>query len=89
MVRLAAAQDAMKIGTLIPLTGPLAEFGPNFRKAADLAAGHLKAAGLRLQLIHADDETSAIPAVRQLASSSMWTKYQPSSVPRPAVSPFR
>jgi ABC-type branched-subunit amino acid transport system substrate-binding protein len=63
MVRLATAQDAMKIGTLMPLTGPLAEFGPNFRKAADLAASHLTAAGLGLQLIHADDETSAIPAV--------------------------
>jgi branched-chain amino acid transport system substrate-binding protein len=63
MRRLAAGQGEVKIGTLIPLTGPLAEFGPNFRKAADLAAGHLKAAGLSLQLIHADDETSAIPAV--------------------------
>jgi branched-chain amino acid transport system substrate-binding protein len=63
LVRLASAQDAVKIGTLIPLTGPLAEFGPNFRKAADLAATHLKEAGLTLQLIHADDETSAIPAV--------------------------
>jgi branched-chain amino acid transport system substrate-binding protein len=63
MGRLAAAQGVVKIGTLIPLTGPLAEFGPNFRRAADLAAGHLKAAGLSLQLIHADDETSAIPAV--------------------------
>ena len=62
-LRLAAAQGTMKLGTLIPLTGPLAEFGPNFRKAADLAAGHLKEAGLSLQLIHADDETSAIPAV--------------------------
>ncbi|MGH8070943.1 MAG: ABC transporter substrate-binding protein [Candidatus Entotheonellia bacterium] len=63
LVRLAAAQDAVRIGTLMPLTGPLAEFGPNFRKAADLAAGHLNDAGLTLQLIHADDETSAIPAV--------------------------
>ena len=63
LVRVALAQDAVKIGTLIPLTGPLAEFGPNFRKAADLAATHLKEAGLTLQLIHADDETSAIPAV--------------------------
>lgn len=62
-VRLAAAQGTMKLGTLIPLTGPLAEFGPNFRKAADLAAGHFKEAGLSLQLIHADDETAAIPAV--------------------------
>ena len=63
LVRVALAQDAVKIGTLIPLTGPLAEFGPNFRKAADLAATHLKEAGLTLQLVHADDETSAIPAV--------------------------
>jgi len=63
VARRAAAQAAIKIGTLIPLTGPLAEFGPNFRKAADLAAAHLKAAGLTLQLVHADDETSAIPAV--------------------------
>jgi ABC-type branched-subunit amino acid transport system substrate-binding protein len=62
-VRLATAQTTVKIGTLIPLTGPLAEFGPNFRKAADLAATHLKEAGLTLQLVHADDETSAIPAV--------------------------
>jgi ABC-type branched-subunit amino acid transport system substrate-binding protein len=62
MVHLAMAQSAVKVGTLIPLTGPLAEFGPNFRKAADLAATHLKDAGLTLQLVHADDETSAIPA---------------------------
>ena len=46
-LRLVAAQGTMKLGTLIPLTGPLAEFGPNFRKAADLAAGHLKEAGLK------------------------------------------
>jgi ABC-type branched-subunit amino acid transport system substrate-binding protein len=63
LVRPATAQEAVKIGTLIPLTGALAEFGPNFRKAADLAAAHLNEAGLTLQLIHADDETSAIPAV--------------------------
>lgn len=63
MIRLATAQSAVKVGTLIPLTGPVAEFGPNFRKAADLAATHLKDAGLTLQLVHADDETSAIPAV--------------------------
>jgi ABC-type branched-subunit amino acid transport system substrate-binding protein len=63
LVRRAAAQEAIKIGTLIPLTGALAEFGPNFRKAADLAAEHLQEAGLTLQLLHTDDETSAIPAV--------------------------
>jgi ABC-type branched-subunit amino acid transport system substrate-binding protein len=63
LVQRAAAQSVVKIGTLVPLTGALAEFGPNFRQAADLAATHLSAAGLTLQLIHADDETSAIPAV--------------------------
>jgi ABC-type branched-subunit amino acid transport system substrate-binding protein len=63
LVSTASAQDAVKIGTLVPLTGPLAEFGPNFRKAADLAVVHLKDAGLTMQLVHADDETSAIPAV--------------------------
>jgi branched-chain amino acid transport system substrate-binding protein len=63
LVHLVMAQDGVKIGTLIPLTGPLAEFGPNFRKAADLAATHFADAGLTLQLVHADDETSAIPAV--------------------------
>jgi branched-chain amino acid transport system substrate-binding protein len=62
-VRPAAAQGPLKIGTLIPLTGSVAEFGPNFRQAADLAATHLREAGLSLQLIQADDETSAIPAV--------------------------
>ena len=63
LVRRTAAQDAMRIGTLIPLTGALAEFGPNFRRAADLAAAHLHEVGIELQLIHADSETSAIPAV--------------------------
>jgi ABC-type branched-subunit amino acid transport system substrate-binding protein len=63
MIRPAASQTPPKIGTLVPLTGPLAEFGPNFRKAADLAAVHFKDAGLPLLLVHADDETAAIPAV--------------------------
>ena len=31
-VRLSTAQTTVKIGTLIPLTGPLAEFGPNFAR---------------------------------------------------------
>lgn len=62
-IRLSMAQEALKIGTLIPLTGPLAEFGPNFQKAADLAAGHLKEAGVAIQLVHGDSETAAVPAV--------------------------
>ncbi|RMF92265.1 MAG: ABC transporter substrate-binding protein, partial [Nitrospinota bacterium] len=33
LLRWSAAQGTIKIGTLIPLTGPLAEFGPNFQRA--------------------------------------------------------
>lgn len=62
-VRAARAQAGVKIGALIPLTGPLAEFGPNFQRAGELAVRHLKAAGFDLEIAFADSETSAIPAV--------------------------
>lgn len=62
-VRVARAQAPVRIGALIPLTGALAEFGPNFQRSADLAVRHLKEAGLNLELVVADSETSAIPAV--------------------------
>ncbi|RLA84093.1 MAG: amino acid ABC transporter substrate-binding protein [Deltaproteobacteria bacterium] len=58
----AFAQE-VKIGTLFAYTGPLKEFGPNFRKAAELAAKQMAEAGLRIKLIHEDSETSAIPAI--------------------------
>jgi branched-chain amino acid transport system substrate-binding protein len=61
-VRRAAAQGRVKIGALVPLTGPLAEFGGNFQKGAQLALDHLKAGGLDLELVVADSETSAVPA---------------------------
>ncbi len=57
------AQAPIKVGTLVPLTGPLAEFGPNFINGAGLAAAQLKVVGLEIELIHADTETSAIPGV--------------------------
>ena len=53
----------LKIGVLIPFTGPLAEFGETFKRAADLAALHLQGAGFPVELVYADTETSAIPAV--------------------------
>ena len=53
----------VKIGALIPLTGPLSEFGENFRMAGDLAAKHLAEAGFPVELVYADTETSAIPGV--------------------------
>ena len=54
---------AVKIGALVPLTGPLSEFGQGFRKAGDLAVEQLTAAGFPIELRYADTETAAIPGV--------------------------
>jgi len=59
----APAPAKAKFGALIPLTGALSEFGENFRLAADLAAKHLAEAGFPVELVYADTETSAMPAV--------------------------
>ncbi|MFQ5533172.1 MAG: ABC transporter substrate-binding protein, partial [Candidatus Methylomirabilales bacterium] len=61
-VRLARAGGTVKMGVLVPLTGALAEFGGAFQRAAELAVKHLKAAGLDVELVVGDTETSAIPA---------------------------
>jgi len=53
----------VRIGALVPLTGPLSEFGQGFRKAGDLAAEQLAAAGFPVELKYADTETAAIPGV--------------------------
>jgi len=53
----------VKIGVLLPLTGALSEFGEAFRKAGDLAAKHFEGAGFPIELVVADTETSAVPAV--------------------------
>jgi ABC-type branched-subunit amino acid transport system substrate-binding protein len=53
----------VKIGALLPLTGALAEFGSGFRLSGDLAAEQLAEAGFPVEIVYADTETSAIPAV--------------------------
>jgi ABC-type branched-subunit amino acid transport system substrate-binding protein len=53
----------VKIGALIPLTGPLAEFGKGFRLAGDLAAEQFAEAGFPIEIKYADTETAAIPGV--------------------------
>lgn len=57
------AQAEMKLGTIFPMTGSLAVFGPPVREAADLAARQVNdqggAAGARLRLIHEDSQTAA------------------------------
>ena len=53
-----------KIGTILPQTGTLSDFGPRMRNAADLAAAEINAAGgvlgLPLELIHEDSNTRPI-----------------------------
>ena len=59
----AEGEQRIKVGGLIPLTGPLSEYGEGFRKAGDLAVLHFEAAGFPLELRFTDTETSAIPGV--------------------------
>jgi branched-chain amino acid transport system substrate-binding protein len=54
---------SVKMGVMIPLTGPLAEFGDAFRKVGFLTAVQLGEAGMPTELINVDTETSAVPAV--------------------------
>jgi ABC-type branched-subunit amino acid transport system substrate-binding protein len=56
-------EKPVKIGALVPLTGPLAEFGKGFRLAGDLAAEQLAEAGFPIEIKYADTETAAIPGV--------------------------
>ncbi len=55
--------EEVKIGALIPETGALSEFGEGFRKTGELAVKHLEAAGLPVNLVYGDTETSAMPGV--------------------------
>jgi ABC-type branched-subunit amino acid transport system substrate-binding protein len=52
-----------KMGGLFPYTGPLSEFGASFEQATTLAQLDLQEAGYDIELLFADTETSAIPAV--------------------------
>jgi ABC-type branched-subunit amino acid transport system substrate-binding protein len=54
---------AVRIGALLPLTGPLSEYGAGFRKAGDMVTEQLLAAGFPVDLRYVDTETSAIPGV--------------------------
>jgi ABC-type branched-subunit amino acid transport system substrate-binding protein len=63
--RVFAQPPVVKVGTLFDYTGALAEFGPPFRNAADLAAGQINAAaeevlgGPIIELVHEDSGTTA------------------------------
>ncbi|MBW2095406.1 MAG: ABC transporter substrate-binding protein [Deltaproteobacteria bacterium] len=53
----------LKVGTLMTMTGPLKEFGPNILNGAKLAAKQMTDAGFTVEVINQDTQTSAIPGV--------------------------
>ena len=64
-----AAAPTVKIGVLLPFTGPLGEFGAAFEKAAALAEEHLAAGGYPVEIVYGDTETNptaAVEAARKL-----------------------
>ncbi|TBH21666.1 ABC transporter substrate-binding protein [Thermus thermamylovorans] len=65
MARAQGAPPVVRVGTLFDYTGALAEFGPPFRRAADLAARQINEAaravfgGPIMELVHEDSGTTA------------------------------
>lgn len=53
----------LKVGTLMTMTGPLKEFGPNILNGAKLAAKQMTDAGFPIDVMNQDTQTSAIPGV--------------------------
>jgi branched-chain amino acid transport system substrate-binding protein len=58
-----AAAPTVKIGVLLPFTGPLGEFGAAFQKAAALAGEHLAQGGYPVEIVYGDTETNPTAAV--------------------------
>lgn len=58
-----ASAEELKIGTLLPMTGPAAQFGPPMTAAVDLAAKDINDAGgvlgRKVALVHADEAGDA------------------------------
>lgn len=70
----------LKIGEVVPLTGPLSSFGPSFYKAGQMAVAQAnaaaKAAGYPMNITIAEGDegtspTTAVSAARQLAASGI------------------
>jgi ABC-type branched-subunit amino acid transport system substrate-binding protein len=76
----AASTTTVNIGDVVPLTGPLASFGPSFYKAGQIAVSEANAAAKSANIpmtftIASGDEgsgpTSAVSAARQLESNGL------------------
>ncbi len=59
----AAVGQDLKVGMLFDMSGALQEWGPYHRKAAELAARQLAAAGLQVRFVNRDSGTDAKKAV--------------------------
>ena len=61
-----SGEDTIKIGTLLPLTGSLADYGPAMQQGVELAVKQINAAGgvlgKEIELINEDSETTAAAA---------------------------
>lgn len=57
-----ALGQGIKVGTLLPHTGALKEWGPKHQEAAELAAKQMTAAGFEINLVNEDSETASGPA---------------------------
>jgi len=59
-----AVAGDLVVGTLFDHSGALKDWGQRHQRAAELAARHLAAAGLSIDFIHADSQTSAEAAIK-------------------------
>ena len=69
----ASRKDSLVIGNLVDTSGPMAEFGDAYRKAAELAAQHItEAGGTPVTIVHRDtgsNPTMGVAAARELIQS--------------------
>jgi ABC-type branched-subunit amino acid transport system substrate-binding protein len=69
----ASRKGSLVIGNLVDTSGPMAEFGDAYRKAAELAAQHItEAGGAPVTIVHRDtgsDPTMGVAAARELVQT--------------------
>ncbi|MFQ6013364.1 MAG: ABC transporter substrate-binding protein [Thermoplasmata archaeon] len=73
---------ALRVGTILPLTGALGFFGPPMRDAADLAAGEVNATGVlggSVELLHRDSQTDPT-AARNAAAELVFAEGVPAII---------
>jgi len=59
LIRSARAATALKIGVILPKSGPLAQIGQACQRGCELGVAYLKERGIDVELMSADSETNA------------------------------